>query len=99
MFTTLDTRFTDSRISDSSIKTLYPVKEFIIKRKNGKYNEYWLRDENNRPYRIEIENSNSLLHLWKYFFKKNSLTVDCVSKFESRDSHGFYKMIKWEILN
>jgi hypothetical protein len=97
MFRGLDTRFEDSRIASETIKTVSPVNKFVVKRKSGKYNEYWLRDEQNRPCRIEIEHSNQLLHLWEYFFEKNSLSLDCISKFEERDSIAFYKIIKWTI--
>jgi hypothetical protein len=97
MFRGLDTRFEDSRIASETIKTLSPVKKFTVKRKSGKYNEYWLRDEQNRPCRIEIDSSNQLLHLWEYFFKKNSVSLDCISKFEERDNIAFYKIIKWTI--
>jgi hypothetical protein len=97
MFRNLDTRFEDSKIAFTSIKTFSPVDKFIVKRKSGKYNEYWLRDERNRPCRIEIEHSNQLIHLWEYFFEKNSLSLDCISKFEERDSIAFYKIIKWTI--
>jgi len=97
MFRGLDTRFEDSRIASETIKTLSPVKKFVVKRKSGKYNEYWLRDEQNRPCRIEIDSSNQLMHLWEYFFEKNSLSLDCISKFEERDNIAFYKIIKWTI--
>ena len=97
MFRGLDTRFEDSRIASETIKTLSPVKKFVVKRKSGKYNEYWLRDEQNRPCRIEIDSSNQLMHLWEYFFEKNSLSLDCISKFEERDNIAFYKVIKWTI--
>ena len=97
MFRSLDTRFEDSRTVSETIKTVYPLKKFIVNRKSGKYNEYWLRDEQNRPCRIEIERSNQLIHLWDYFFEKNSLTLDCISKFEERDNIAFYKLIKWTI--
>jgi hypothetical protein len=97
MFRGLDTRFEDSRIASETIKTLSPVTKFVVKRKSGKYNEYWLRDEQNRPCRIEIDSSNQLLHLWEYFFKKNSVSLDCISKFEERDNIAFYKIIKWTI--
>ena len=97
MFRSLDTRFEDSRIAAETVKTVYPLKKFIVNRKSGKYNEYWLRDEQNRPCRIEIEHSNQLMHLWDYFFEKNSLTLDSISKFEERDNIAFYKLIKWTI--
>ena len=97
MFRNLDTRFEDSKIASSTIKTVSPVDKFVVKRKSGKYNEYWLRDEQNRPCRIEIDSSNQLMHLWEYFFEKNSLSLDCISKFEERDSIAFYKIIKWTI--
>lgn len=99
MFRGLDTRFEDSRIASETIKTLSPVTKFVVKRKSGKYNEYWLRDEQNRPCRIEIDSSNQLIHLWEYFFEKNSLSLDCISKFEERDNIAFYKIIKWTIIH
>jgi hypothetical protein len=97
MFRSLDTRFEDSRIASGTIKTVSPVNKFVVKRKSGKINEYWLRDEQNRPCRIEIDSSNQLMHLWEYFFEKNSLSLDCISKFEERDNIAFYKIIKWTI--
>ena len=99
MFRGLDTRFEDSRIASGTIKTVSPVNKFVVKRKSGKYNEYWLRDEQNRPCRIEIDSSNQLLHLWEYFFEKNTLSLDCISKFEERDNIAFYKIIKWTIIH
>jgi len=99
MFRGLDTRFEDSRIASETIKTVSPVNKFVVKRKSGKYNEYWLRDEQNRPCRIEIDSSNQLMHLWEYFFEKNSLSLDCISKFEERDNIAFYKIIKWTIIH
>jgi hypothetical protein len=97
MFRSLDTRFEDTRIALPTIKTVSPIDKFLVKRKTGKYNEYWLRDEQNRPCRIEIEHSNQLMHLWDYFFKKKSVTLDCISKFEERDNIAFYKIVKWTI--
>ena len=99
MFRGLDTRFEDSRIASGTIKTVFPVNKFVVKRKSGKINEYWLRDEQNRPCRIEIDSSNQLIHLWEYFFEKNSLSLDCISKFEERDNIAFYKIIKWTIIH
>ena len=99
MFRGLDTRFEDSRIASGTIKTVSPVNKFVVKRKSGKINEYWLRDEQNRPCRIEIDSSNQLMHLWEYFFEKNSLSLDCISKFEERDNIAFYKIIKWTIIH
>jgi hypothetical protein len=97
MFRELDTRFEDSRIASGTIKTVSPVSKFVVKRKRGKFNEYWMKDNENKPYKIEIEHSNQLMHLWDYFFEKNSVTLDCISKFEQRDNVGYYKIIKWTI--
>lgn len=93
----LDTRFEEDRIALPTIKTVSPVDKFVVKRKSGKYNEYWLRDEHDRLCRIEIEHSNQLMHLWEYFFEKKSITLDCISKFEERDNIAFYKIVKWKI--
>jgi hypothetical protein len=61
MFLELDTRFEGSQIASSTIKTLNPVKKFTVKRKSRKFVEYWLKDEENKPYKIEIDSNNELM--------------------------------------
>jgi len=100
MFLELDTRFEGSQISLSTIKTLTPVKKFTVKRKSRKFVEYWLKDEENKPYKIEIDSNNELMHLWDYFYdqgKFHKITLDTVLKFTNRDSISHYKMIKWKL--
>jgi len=100
MFRDLDTRFEDSEISFSTIRTFYPVKKFTVKRKDKRFVEYWLKDEENRPYKIEIDCSNDLMHLWDYFYDKgkfHEITLDTVLKFSNRDSISHYKLIKWKL--
>ena len=100
MFRDLDTRFESSEISLSTIKTLTPVKKFTVKRKDKRFVEYWLKDNENRPYKIEIDCSNELMHLWDYFYDKgkfDKITLDTVIKFSNRDSISHYKMIKWKL--
>ena len=93
----LNTRFEDSKISLPKLSTLTPITKFKVNRKRGRICEYWLKDKEDRPHRIEIESNNQLLHLWDYFFEKNSVALDCISKFEQRDNISFYKIIKWTI--
>ena len=100
MFLELDTRFEGSQISLSTIKTLTPVKKFTVKRKHRKFVEYWLKDEENKPYKIEIDSNNELMHLWDYFYDKgkfHDITLDTVIKFSNRDSISHYKLIKWKL--
>ena len=59
MFLDLDTRFEGSEIAFSTIRTFYPVKKFTVKRKSRKFVEYWLKDEENKPYKIEIDSNNT----------------------------------------
>jgi hypothetical protein len=101
MFRDLDTRFEDSEISFSTIRTLYPVKKFTVKRKDKRFVEYWLKDEENRPYKIEIDCSNDLMHLWDYFYDKgkfHEIKLDAVLKFSNTDSISRYKLIKWKLV-
>jgi hypothetical protein len=100
MFRDLDTRFEGSEIAFSTIRTFYPVKKFTVKRKDKRFVEYWLKDNENRPYKIEIDCSNDLMHLWDYFYdrgKFHEITLDTVLKFTNRDSISHYKMIKWKL--
>jgi hypothetical protein len=100
MFLELDTRFEGSQISLSTIKTLTPVKKFTVKRKSRKFVEYWLKDNENKPYKIEIDSNNELMHLWDYFYdrgKFHEITLDTVIRFSNRDSISHYKMIKWKL--
>ena len=101
MFLELDTRFEGSQISLSTIKTLTPVKKFTVKRKSRKFVEYWLKDNENKPYKIEIDSNNELMHLWDYFYdrgKFHEITLDTVIRFSNRDSISHYKMIKWKLV-
>jgi hypothetical protein len=97
MFRDLNTTFQGSRIASAEILSLTPIKKFTVKRKSRKFVEYWLKDENNIAYKIEIDTSNELLHLWDHFFEKKSVTLDSISKFTERDGIGYNKLFKWSI--
>jgi len=97
MFRDLNTTFQGSRIASAKILSLTPIKKFTVKRKSRKFVEYWLKDENNIAYKIEIDTSNELLHLWDHFFEKKSVTLDSISKFTERDGIGYNKLFKWSI--
>jgi len=100
MFLELDTKFQGSKISSPAVKTLTPVKKFIVKRKHRKFVEYWLKDNENKPYKIEINSNNELMHLWDYFYDKgkyHEITLDVVAKFDDWDSVSHYKVIKWKL--
>ena len=101
MFLELDTKFQGSKISSPAVKTLTPVKKFIVKRKHRKFVEYWLKDNENKPYKIEINSNNELMHLWDYFYDKgkyHEITLDVVAKFDDWDSVSHYKVIKWKLV-
>ena len=100
MLLDLDTRFEGSQIAFPTIKTFTPVKKFTVKRKSRKFVEYWLKDNENKPYKIEIDSNNELMHLWDYFYDKgkyHEITLDTVVKFVNRDSISHYKLIKWKL--
>jgi len=100
MFRDLDTRFEELKIASPKLLTLYPVKKFTVKRKHRKFVEYWLKDKENKPYKIEINSNNELIHLWDYFYDKgkyHEITLDTVAKFDDWDSISHYKMIKWKL--
>ena len=97
MFRELNTRFEGISIASENAISLYPVSKFTVNRKSRKYVEYWLKDEQNIPYRIEVEQKNQLIQLWDYFFEKESVTLSGVIKFEDRDGINYYSLSKWTI--
>ena len=98
MFRNLNTQFEGSPVAYTKIVKLSPLQKFTIKRKHGARTvEYWLKDEQDIPYRIDIDASNELLHLWDHYFESNSVTLDSVIKYTDRDGKYFNKLIKWSI--
>ncbi len=98
MFRNLNTRFEGPAQVYPKVLNLTPVKKFAYKRKSGKFVEYWLKDSDNIPYKIEVSAINELIHLWDYFFDKGqSISLDGLIKFMERDGVHFNKLFKWTL--
>jgi hypothetical protein len=98
MFRDLDTRFDHTIPAFGKIVNLEPIKKLTVNGKSKKFVEYWLKDSSDRPYKLEIETSNQLMHLWDHFFDKGSILLDVVAKPSNRDGASFYKLIKWNLV-
>jgi hypothetical protein len=78
-------------------KKLKPVEYIKIKKAAMTRHEYWLKDTDNKPTLILLENGNQLKPLWDSYFKKPELTI------EGRFSPAFvndilvYKISKWRL--
>ena len=75
MFRDFNKHFEDTTKLWRGTKTLKPVRKFFINLKTKKFLEYWLKDENDRGYRIEIPFENKLNHLWEHFFKQETIPI------------------------
>ena len=97
MFRGLDTRFDNAMPAFGKLIQLEPIKKLTVNSKSKKFVEYWLKDSTDRPYKIEIDVSNQLMHLWDHFFDKGSVFLDVVAKPTSRDGASYYKLIRWKL--
>ena len=98
MFRNLNTRFEGPEQLYTKVLNLTPIKKFAYKRKSGKFVEYWLKDSDNIPYKIEVSAINELIHLWDYFFDKDqSIRLDGLIKFMERDGVHFNKLFTWTL--
>jgi hypothetical protein len=78
-------------------KTLKPVRKFFISLKTKKFLEYWLKDDDNRGYRIEIPFENKLNHLWEHFFEQESIPILGNYMHREHDGINYYQLKNWEI--
>ena len=97
MFRDFNKHFEDTSKLWRGTKTLKPVRKFFINLKTKKFLEYWLKDENNRGYRIEIPFENKLNHLWEHFFKQETIPILGAYRYSEHDGITYYQIKDWEI--
>jgi len=77
---------------------LTPVKSLSRKTKRVKCIEYWLKDNYNQAYKIEIEHNNPLQHLWDKIFNSSKLEILCYTKVKRLDDLNYFQIFGWEVL-
>ena len=77
---------------------LTPIKSLSRKTKRVKCIEYWLKDNYNQAYKIEIENNNPLQHLWDKTFNSSKLEILCYTKVKRLDDLNYFHIFGWEVL-
>jgi len=97
MFRDFNKHFEDTSKLWRGTKTLKPVRKFFINLKTKKFLEYWLKDENDRGYRIEIPFENKLNHLWEHFFKQETIPILGAYRYSEHDGINYYQIKDWEI--
>ena len=97
MFKDFNKQFEDDLKQWRGTKTLKPVRKFFINLKTKKFLEYWLKDDLNRGYRIEIPFENKLNHLWEHFFEQESIPILGSYTHREHDGINYYQLKNWEI--
>jgi hypothetical protein len=77
---------------------LTPIKSLSRKTKRVKCIEYWLKDNHNQAYKIEIEHNNPLQHLWDKTFNSSKLEILGYTKVKRLDDLNYFHMFGWEVL-
>jgi hypothetical protein len=77
--------------------TLTPLRKFVVKLRTNKFTEYWLKDSENKAYKIEIPIENKLNHLWEHFFEQDSIPLTGYLKHIERDGIDYFHLKNWEI--
>jgi hypothetical protein len=77
--------------------TLTPLRKFIVKLRTNKFTEYWLKDSDDKAYKIEIPIDNKLNHLWEHFFEQDSIPLTGYLKHMERDGICYFHLKNWEI--
>jgi hypothetical protein len=77
---------------------LTPIKSLSRKTKRVKCIEYWLKDNYNQAYKIEIEHNNPLQHLWDKTFNFNKLEILGYTKVKRLDDLNYFQIFGWEVL-
>jgi len=85
--------------TDNFSKTvrLNPLTKLIVKKRTGKFTEYWLKDDSKKMYKIEIPLDNKLAHLWEYFFEQTQVPINGYYKYSTKDGVDYYHIKNWEI--
>ena len=81
----------------SGTKILKPLKKFVVKLRTNKFSEYWLKDQDDKPCKIEIPIENKLNHLWEHFFEQESIPIQGYFKHMERDGINYFHLKNWEI--
>jgi hypothetical protein len=77
---------------------LTPIKSLSRKTKRVKCIEYWLKDNHNQAYKIEIEHNNPLQPLWDKTFNSSKLEILCYTKVKRLDDLNYFQIFGWEVL-
>jgi len=77
---------------------LTPIKSLSRKTKRVKCIEYWLKDNHNQAYKIEIEHNNTLQHLWDKTFNSSKLEILGYIKVKRLDDLNYFHIFGWEVL-
>lgn len=77
---------------------LTPIKSLFRKTKKAKCIEYWLKDNYNRAYKIEIDHNNPLQHLWDKTFNQDKLEISGYTKLKRLDDLNYFHIFRWEVL-
>lgn len=77
---------------------LTPIKSLFRKTKKAKCIEYWLKDNYNRAYKIEIDHNNPLQHLWDKTFNQDKLEISGYTKLKRLDDLNYFHVFGWEVL-
>jgi len=83
--------------SNISNSRLTPLAKLIVKKRNNKCIEYWLKDDENRLAKIEIPLDNQLTHLWNHYFDEDSIPIIGNFRYKERDNVNYFHIKNWEI--
>jgi hypothetical protein len=102
MFSDLNKQFEDTEdqaygAAYGGKKILKPMKKFVVKLRTNKFSEYWLKDDDNKAYKIEIPIENKLNHLWEHFFEQESIPLQGHFRYMERDGINYFHLKNWEI--
>jgi hypothetical protein len=102
MFSDLNKQFEDTEdqaygAAYGGKKILKPMKKFVVKLRTNKFSEYWLKDDDNKAYKIEIPIENKLNHLWEHFFEQESIPLQGYFRYIERDGINYFHLKNWEI--
>jgi hypothetical protein len=87
-----------TNIPDKHSYILTPIKSLFRKTKKTKCIEYWLKDNYNRAYKIEIEHNNPLQPLWDKTFNSSKLEILSYIKVKRLDDLNYFHLFGWEVL-
>ena len=87
-----------TNIPDKHSYILTPIKSLFRKTKKAKCIEYWLKDNYNQAYKIEIEHNNPLQPLWDKTFNSSKLEILSYIKVKRLDDLNYFHMFGWEVL-